>query len=632
MNHRILLAGLNTRHTHSHLSLASLEAWWQRVPGRPALTRLDLDMNRGYDSLLAELVLFRPTVAAFATYIWSLPLAVSLSGALAAAFPGVRIIFGGPEASFAAPDLLQAYPWIEAVVRGEGEATFEELLTRILNGSSLGGIPGLTARVGEGIRQEPDRPLLDPLDALPSPYQLGLFGRGTGFTYYESTRGCPYRCAYCLSSVLGPVRAFSLERVKADLDWFFDSEYTQVRFADRTFNQNPGRAAAIVEHILRGNNRRMGFHFELKADMLGEPLIDLLAEAPPGMFHLEIGVQSTHIPTLAAVNRGSDLERLTATVCQLREKTSCHIHLDLLAGLPQEDMAAFRKSLDDGFRMRPTTIQVGLVKILKGTPLEGAVQRGELACAPSPPYAVVRSVWLRPEEIVSIQDIAKLVEGLHNPGRFARSLGFLIQRAFAGSPARFFETLAGFWRSTGRLFHSFGPDGVIRGLLAFARTLPLDPPIRTGFEALLQHDFRLTQKVPSGRPGPAPAFPRSGASPRWKLAPGLRVFWYPVDVLALLPTDGTPDQPVEEAPAPAIYGYETDLSKVPRTRSLDLPLAERLVLAFVDEDIAPDRFAEAASLVPGRTFSPEVWAKALDAVKEKGFVWNVDNPRPPRGA
>ncbi|NLI79397.1 MAG: DUF4080 domain-containing protein [Candidatus Riflebacteria bacterium] len=589
-------------------------------------------MNRGYDSLLAELLRRRPTFVAFAAYIWSLPMAISLSGALAAAFPGVRIIFGGPEASFAAPELLQAHPWIEAVVRGEGEATFEDLLNRILAGSALEGIPGLSLRVGGGIRQEPDRPLLDPLDSLPSPFQMGLFGRGTGFTYYESTRGCPYRCAYCLSSVLGPLRAFSLERVKADLDWFFQSDFTQVRFADRTFNQNPRRAAAIVEHILRGNQRQMGFHFELKADALEDAFIDLLAEAPPGMFHLEIGVQSTHMPTLEAVNRVSDLERLTATVHRLREKTRCHIHLDLLAGLPKEDFSAFRRSLDDGFRMRPTTIQVGLVKVLKGTALEESVQRGELAYAPSPPYAVVRSAWLRPEEIVTIQEIGKLVEGVHNPGRFANSLRFLIRRAFAGSPALFFERLAGFWRTTGRLFHSFGPEGVTQGLLEFARGLTLAPPIETGFEALLQHDFRLTQKVPSGRPGPVPTFPRSGVPPRWKLAPGLRVFWYPVDILALLQSDETTDQAAEEAPAPAIYGYETDLSMVPRTRSLDLPLAERLVLAFVAKDVAPDRFVEAAGMIPGRTFSPEVWPKALDAAREKGFVWSVDHPRPPRGS
>ncbi len=632
MNHRLLLVGLNTRHTHTHLSLASLEAWWTRLPGRPPLTRLDLDMNRGYDSLLAELLLHRPTVAAFAAYIWSLPLAVSLSGALAAAFPGLRIIFGGPEASFSAAPLLQAHPWIEAVVRGEGEATFEELLTRILEDSPLAGIPGLTFRTAEGLRQEPDRPLLAPLDSIPSPFQLGLFGRGQGFTYYESTRGCPFRCAYCLSSVLGPLRSFSLDRVKSDLDWFFQSDFTQIRFADRTFNQDPERAATIIEHILRGNSRQKGFHFELKADTIGEPLIDLLAQAPEGMFHLEIGVQSTHMPTLQAVNRVSDLERLTETVRRLRERTRCHIHLDLLAGLPREDLPTFRRSLDDAFRMRPTTIQVGLVKILKGTALEGSVQRGELACAPTPPYAVVRSAWLGPEEIVLIQDIGKLVEGLHNPGRFASSLGFLIRRAFAGSPARFFERLAGFWRASGRLFHSFGPEGVTQALLEFARGLTLPALIQTGFEALLQHDFRLTQKVPSGRSGPVPAFPRPAAPPQWKLAPGLRIFWYPLDILPLLATEDVTEPGMEEAPAPVVYGYETDLSKVPRTRWLDLPLVERLVLAFVEKDVPPERFAEAAGLVPGRSFSPEVWPKALDGAREKGFVWSVNHPRPSRGS
>ncbi|RCK77844.1 MAG: Fe-S oxidoreductase [Candidatus Ozemobacter sibiricus] len=633
------------------------------MPGRPPLTRLDLDMNRGFDALAQELILLRPTVAAFASYIWSQPLAVALAGALKAAFPEVCIIFGGPEASFGAPDLLQNHPWIDLVIKGEGEVTFEEVLLRVLAREDCAGIPGVVRRLGppsappppSGSRSpssteqgaptwvmEPDRPPIQTLDSIPSPFQSGLYGKGHGFTYYESTRGCPYRCAYCLSSVLGPLRSFSLDRVKADLDWFFASDFTQVRFADRTFNQDPARAAAIIEHILRGNTRQIGFHFELKADTLDERLIDLLGEAPPDLFHLEIGVQSTHHPTLAAVDRRSDLSRLRENVIRLRERTRCHVHLDLLAGLPQEDLPAFRRTLDDAFRMRPSTIQVGLVKVLKGTALATAARRGDLAHAPQPPYAVVRTRWLDPAEVVRIQDIGKLVEGIHNPGRFSASLAFLIREAYNNSPSSFYEALADFWRKSGRPFYQFGPEAVAEGLRTFVAAQPeVTDQHRRAFEALLAHEARLAQKVPSGPPGPRPAFPAPTRSPTWRLAPGLRIFWYPTDPLALLATSTAQVPPQERPrswaaschPAPVVYQYETDLSRPPRTIALDLPLRERLVLAFIDLDLAPESFSAAAQLVGQGETPPQEWTQALDVVKEKGFVWNVQRlPKSSRSA
>jgi len=613
-----ILVGINTRHTHISLALGCLQAFWERIPSRPGISRLDMDMNRGPEAILSELILLEPDVIGFSTYIWNLQFVINLSGSLKAAFPHIKVILGGPEVSFRSEDLLQSTPWIDLIIRGEGERTFEEVLSRLIENEPLQGVPGISFRLGDRIVSEKDRPLISPLDALPSPFRAEIYGRGRYFTYYEATRGCANRCTYCLSSVLGPVRAFSLDRVFADLLWFFQSDYSQVRFADRTFNQDSKRAGTILEFILRKNNRGLKFHFELNAEPLNDDLIGLFAQAPEGIFHLEIGVQTTHLPTLAAVNRMFDPERVVSNIRILREKTKCHLHLDLLAGLPGEDFTAFKKSVDDVFKMNPKTIQVGLVKLLRGTGLETNVMRGELFCSPVPPYAVVRSNWLSAADVVRIQDIGKLVEGIHNQGRFTQTLSFLSRIAFGDSVATMLNALALFWRKTERLFYQFGPETVFKGVGSFIIELKLSDDDRVFAESLILHEFRLTQKVPSGKSAQLPDFHVPGEKLAIKIAPGLRIFWYANDPIAEVSLRSFPGRAT-----PVVYVYETDLSKHPATRALPLSLQQRLALAFIEKDVPVRQFEQIAHKLGHPPGTQEEWAKILDELAKMGFLLNM---------
>lgn len=623
-----ILVSLNTRHTHAGLACAMLQGFWQRVPDRRQIDRIDHDLNMGTDSLAQELILRSPLLVGFSTYIWSLHHVLAVSGALKAACPDTFIILGGPEVTHQDEFLMKRHPWIDAVIRGEGEATFEELMLRLESGSGFSGVAGLTHRKNDEIIREPDREFISDLDIIPSPFQLGLYGRGNGFTYYEASRGCPYRCSYCLSSVNGPWRSFSLDRVCADLDWFIDSDYKQVRFADRTFNQDTRRAAAIIRHILDHHKGNVQFHLELKADILDDELLALLGQAPADLFHLEIGVQTTDPQTLKAVSRAPDVVRLAENIKRLRARTKCHIHLDLLAGLPGETYTLFLASLDEAISWKPDTVQVGWVKILRGTALERNVEAGELVCAPLPPYAVVRTNWLSAEEMVKVQDIGKIVEGIGNPGRFGLTLDTLMRMRFKNVPSAMYESLATFWRTNRKPFYQFGPEAVRDGLALFIASLELSMSEQAIITDILSHEYRLTQKVPSGKSLPAPAFPTGETGAKLRLVPGLRVFWYSTDPLAehSFPVPSA----LPEHPWPVVYAHETDLSKTPRTVVPALSLMDRFLLAGTAEGAGLDAIASAWKSLGYAEQPLSVWQAQETSLLVAGLLFDPKLRRKPR--
>lgn len=577
---KIIAAALNTRHTHSALALAYIKAFWEKEPDRSPLVICEYDLNQTNEGIIADLLLRKPDILALSVYIWSLNRTFEVAGAVKAALPKTLIMLGGPEVSYNSESIMQDHEYIDYIIRGEGEITFTELTQSLLKGSDVSGLAGITRRDGNEIVSNPDRELIDDLDIIPSPFQAGFYKEKHSFTYYEASRGCPSRCSYCLSSVLGRLRYFSIERVESDLNWFFKSNYRQVRFADRTFNHDRARARRIISYVKAHNHKNINVHFEIQADFLSEDIIDLLADAPEGMFHLEIGVQSTNPESLQAVNRRFDLDILKNRVQQLKARTNCHLHLDLLGALPKDSLVDFLKSLDDVWQLSPHSIQISLVKVLRGTPLEKSLLNHELVAMPAPPYTVLRTNWLTSDEAIHIQDIGKLVEGVYNCLRYPKSLSFIVNQLFSGSASRFFSQLAGFWRANNLLFYNFSPENIAKYLHSFIVDMKSNTEAARMLPSLLAHELRLTQKVPvSSSPDATPTFDNTARKTPYRLQAGCRILWYEHDPLALAREDLEASQ--ETSPIPIAYRFEKDLSATPDVEVVNLSLPEVFIMAAV---------------------------------------------------
>ena len=494
---KIILSAINTKFTHKALSLACLKSYWDIFHNDVPLTIKEFDLNILNETIINDLLLLKPDVLAFSTYIWSIERILAVSSAVKSAFPQCIIILGGPEVSFNSVQLLNQNYYIDYIIRGEGEISFKELLEAILNNDPVNNIPGITLRINDRVQRNKERQLIKDLDILPSPFTTGNYQGSTNFTYYEASRGCPSKCAYCLSSVQGYVRNHSLDRVKEDLDWFFNSEFDQIRFADRTFNYDSPRAREIITYIKTNNKKCKNFHFEIQADFLTDQIIELLSDAPRGMFHLEIGVQSTNPKALKAVNRTFDLERMKQKINKLRKETNCYLHLDVLGGLPYDSYSDFCRSLDDVASLKPEDIQISMVKVLHGTPFEYMTKKLPLFYMTKPPYTIVRTQWLTPDESVLISQISKLFEGIANTGRFNESLDYLSNTAFNGSKSKLFENMVLFWRKQKFLFYNFSPENTVKHIKEYSSQLFKSDYHNNILESSLEHELRMTLKAPN---------------------------------------------------------------------------------------------------------------------------------------
>jgi len=519
---KILLTTLHAKYVHASLALPCLSAACAGLDGVTAVIR-ELTVNEPPDQVLHRLVAERAELVAFSCYIWNIEPTLRLASDLKKVAPGTFIVLGGPEASFGCFELLERNPAVDCIVRGEGEETFRELVAALartgggedasqctgcvsadipglivcagvetlhatsLHGTSLADIPGLVCRTGDEIVATAERAPIADLDAIPSPFAAGLVDLVKPLVYYETSRGCPFSCAFCMSSLEKGVRSFSRERIEADLRLLMERGVPTIKLVDRTFNFDAERAAAIWEFILR-NNRASRFHFEIAADLLTGENLRLLARVPAGMFRFEIGVQSGDEETLARVGRRSDMAKLFANVRTLVATTGVTVHLDLVAGLPHEDYPGFLASLQllfdvlnpgrdvacyvstdppsaYGNRAEPKChIQVEPLKVLKGSPMRRIAEEEGYEFSATPPYKILRTPWLTFPEIFRIETIARLLDLFHNSGRFTASLAALARTA---PLSRIFAGLAEFWedrdqeaaRSLAALFEAFWEFG-----------------------------------------------------------------------------------------------------------------------------------------------------------------------------
>lgn len=424
---KLLLATLHAKYVHASLALPSLAACCGEIPGVETVIR-EYTVNERTDAILPRLVAESPDVVAFSCYLWNIEATLKLVADLKLVLPGTFVILGGPEVSFGSHELLAEAPRVDCIVRGEGEATVRELVQLLATCSGnavheerLEAVHGITFRSGDEIVTTPQRPPVADLDSLPSPFALGLVDTSKPLVYLETSRGCPFSCAFCISSVEEGVRSYSAKRIEGDLGLLMDRGVQTIKFVDRTFNYDPKRANRIWRFILE-RNRESRFHFEIAADLLSDDNIRLLGSVPPGVFRFEIGVQSAHADTLDRVGRKSDLERLFANIDRLRRETGVTLHLDLVAGLPGEDFTGFAASLDRLLRAAPHHIQVEPLKVLKGTRMRKISREHRYAWSPSPPYRVLATPWLSFDDICRIEAASQALEMFHNSGRFPATL------------------------------------------------------------------------------------------------------------------------------------------------------------------------------------------------------------------
>lgn len=436
---RLLLTTLNARFIHSCLAIYCLQGSIASLGLESEIKEFTINA-RSFD-IVAEIYNKKPDLIGFSVYIWNREQTLEVASILKKIMPGLIIILGGPEVSFDSDAILAAYRSVDYVVSGEGEETFPALIESILIGRSPADIPGVTWRDGEVPVVNRARKPIENLDQIPFPYDQEIMDSlQNRIVYYEASRGCPFGCCYCLSSVQRGVRYFSLERVKADLRFFIDKKVKQVKFVDRTFNCQPQRTKAILSYLLELHPAGINFHFEIAADILDEETVVLLSQAPAGLFQLEIGVQSTNPEVLARIGRRMDFDRVAERVRYLRQRQNVHLHLDLIAGLPGEDLASFERSFNDVFRLLPHQLQLGFLKVLKGTGVRGRAGEWGLVFAGRPPYEILETDVLPFSETLKLKSVADVLERFFNSYRLRQTL---IAAAFrhSGGPFQFFLEL-----------------------------------------------------------------------------------------------------------------------------------------------------------------------------------------------
>ena len=374
---KILLAAINAKYIHTNPAVYSLRAYARARVESAEISVREFTINESDDAVLQALVREHPDVLAISTYIWNSSMADRLLPKLHELLPDTALFTGGPEVSFHTEDYLSARPYLTGVLVSEGEVTFTELVKAYEKGTvssaSLRGIPGLFL---PGMK-ESELVLPAPLsmDDVPFFYEewandasLGPFAHK--ILYYETSRGCPYRCSYCLSSIDKTLRYRNVDKVFRELDFFLSRNVKQVKFIDRTFNADRLRAEKIWSYIAAHDNGITNFHFEIAGDLLTESAVQILSSMRPGLVQLEIGVQSTNPETLKSIQRTADFRTIASFTEALKQKHNIHQHLDLIAGLPYEDLASFRKSFNDLMAVRPDDLQLGFLKVLKGTRME----------------------------------------------------------------------------------------------------------------------------------------------------------------------------------------------------------------------------------------------------------------------
>ena len=535
---RFLLAAVNAKYIHSNPAVYSLRAYAERFcsvlsrepassdrAARAEIEIAEYTINQPFWEILADLYGKKPDAVGFSCYIWNREMVFDLIRELSKVLPHVPVWLGGPEVSYDPEETLSALPSAAGVMIEEGEETFRELME--LYADELPSSFGTSSEAPDSPEETPAWPLPDQIRGIAYRTRPGGVVRRTPgrqavllnelpffygeqneindfqdrIIYYESSRGCPYRCSYCLSSVDKTVRFRNVELVKKELQFFLDKKVPQVKFVDRTFNCSHAHAMEIWSYIREHDNGVTNFHFEIAADILTEEELALLRSLRPGLVQLEIGVQSTNQDTLKEIRRVADWERLKEIVGKIREGRNIHIHLDLIAGLPLEDMESFQHSFNDVYSCRPDQLQLGFLKVLKGSHMHEKAEEYGVMYTDFPPYEVLFTRWISYADILTLKRVEEMVELYYNSAQFTHTLPVL-ESCFL-SPFGMYRALADFYDSRGLFRQSPSRMYRYQALLEFA--LQAAPEREEVWRQLLTLDLYLRENAKS-RPDFAPPF------------------------------------------------------------------------------------------------------------------------------
>ena len=419
---KILLAACNAKYIHSNLAVYDLQAYASEYADHIILK--EYTINQQKDDIMRDIYLEHPDVVCVSCYIWNISFVKELMADLAKILPDADFWAGGPEVSYDAEKFLSENPEFTGVMVGEGEETFQELSGYYVkkNPEKLENITGICYRDGEKIIHNGWRQIMD-LSSIPFIYK-DLSEFKNRIIYYESSRGCPFSCSYCLSSVDKKLRFRDIEMVKKELQFFIDHKVPQVKFVDRTFNCKHDHAMAIWKYINDHDNGVTNFHFEISADLLREEELQEMSTMRPGLIQLEIGVQSTNPDTIKAIHRTMDFEKLKGIVDRIHSFGNIHQHLDLIAGLPYEDYDSFRNSFNDVYALKPQQLQLGFLKVLKGSHMMEMCREYGIVYKNREPYEVLSTKWLDYDHVLKLKNVENMVEVYYNSGQFQKTLEY----------------------------------------------------------------------------------------------------------------------------------------------------------------------------------------------------------------
>ncbi|MDF2677454.1 MAG: hypothetical protein K0Q97_1777 [Bacillota bacterium] len=481
---KILLVSLDSKFIHANLAVRYLRNFV--LDDGFDIEIKEFTINQKEDYIIGELYNSNADIFCFSCYIWNIEYIKEIAIILKEAMPNIKILCGGPEVSFEVQKFMEEETYVDYVISGEGEIPFKEFLHQIHSKKpKFKKVNGLSYRENESIIINRNIEPVQNLDIIKYPY-LEDDSFEEKIIYYESSRGCPFSCSFCMSSIDKTMRNFSLKRVEEDLGKLLKTNARQIKFVDRTFNANYKRSMEIMEFIKNNNPKNMNIHFEITADIINEEFLNYLINMPVNMFQFEIGIQSLNEETLCEINRHMDIQKVYNVVSKIQENNNIHMHLDLIAGLPYENYESFKKSFDGIHALNVEKIQLGFLKVLKGTKIYEDKEKHKIKYRKTAPYETYCTKYITLGEMLKLKQIEELVDKYYNEKYFEKSLHYIIKNMFTESPFEFYEEFSEYWQTNDLYKISHGRKKLYEIIYKY---MVYKDKITDEFISLLRYDF-----------------------------------------------------------------------------------------------------------------------------------------------